>query len=401
MDVLIIGGGMITHDQILPAIYHLQRIGRVGEIAVSARRAATLQALANNEDMQRAFPDQAFDAHPALSEPSDSFFPDRYRDVLGTMRPRQVVIVAIPEQDHYRVVMDALAADQHVLCVKPLVLKYDQAEAIRKAAFEKGLFVGVEYHKRFDRRALFARMQYRDGKFGEFVLGEAKLIEPYWYRHSNFQHWFTTDQTDPFVYIGCHYVDQVYFITGLRPAEVSVAGVRRSFPGGNEAFMWSQGRVRFENGALLSVVSGLGYPDAGAGSNDQGLVMFCEGDNGTGLIAHNDQDRGVRYAYLEGDGPGGSAYNYVSPDYMRYVPWGGPGLQPVGYGYDSVAGILEAMNAIESDSPAERQKGITSYDREGLIATPANSSINELVCEAARISILKDGENVKIEYPET
>ena len=31
-DVLIVGGGMITHDQILPSLYHLQRLGVIGEI---------------------------------------------------------------------------------------------------------------------------------------------------------------------------------------------------------------------------------------------------------------------------------------------------------------------------------------------------------------------------------
>ena len=31
-QVLIVGGGMITHDQLLPSLYHLQRKGRVGEI---------------------------------------------------------------------------------------------------------------------------------------------------------------------------------------------------------------------------------------------------------------------------------------------------------------------------------------------------------------------------------
>ena len=75
--------------------------------------------------------------------------------------------------------------------------------------------MGVEYHKRFDRRSLDARGLYRQGRFGEFRCGEAKLVEPYYYRHSNFQNWFTKENSDPFTYIGCHYVDLVYFITGL------------------------------------------------------------------------------------------------------------------------------------------------------------------------------------------
>ena len=164
-----------------------------------------------------------------------------------------------------------------MLTVKPLVLKYAQAKEIEELAHRKGLFVGVEYHKRFDRRSLDARGLYRRGRFGEFRCGEAKLVEPYYYRHSNFQNWFTKENSDPFTYIGCHYVDLVYFITGLRPVEVSVRGVEGAFPNGKIGYLWSAGQVVWENGAILSVVNGLGYPDEGAGTNDQALCMFCEG----------------------------------------------------------------------------------------------------------------------------
>ncbi len=133
------------------------------------------------------------------------------------MPPRQLVVVAVPDQLHYPVVMQAVRANQHVLCVKPLVLRHEQAVEIETEAKSRGLFVGVEYHKRFDRRSLVARRDYRMGRFGDFVMGDAKLIEPYYYRHSNFQNWFTTQNSDPFTYIGCHYVDLVYFITGLKP----------------------------------------------------------------------------------------------------------------------------------------------------------------------------------------
>ena len=73
----------------------------------------------------------------------------------------------------------------------------------------------------------------------------------------------------------------MYFITGLRPVGVSVEGVKRAFPNGNVGYLWSFGRVRYENGALLNVTNGLGYPDHGAGFNDQGLKMYCEGNGET------------------------------------------------------------------------------------------------------------------------
>ena len=270
-------------------------------------------------------------------------------------------------------------------------------------ARRKGLFVGVEYHKRFDRRSLEARLQYRRGRFGQFRCGEAKLVEPYYYRHSNFQNWFTRENSDPFTYIGCHYVDLVYFITGLRPVEVSVRGVEGKFPNGNTGYLWSIGQVIWENGAILSLLNGLGYPDEAPGTNDQGLTMFCDGDNCGAIIRHDDQFRGVGHGYV--DRRSGAAFRYVSPDYFRIVPWEGDGLKPVGYGYDSIeASVLAAarVNAAGAGCPAgealaRQQQVLAEIDRRGIIATPGNSYINELVTEAARKSIVEAGRYVAID----
>ena len=73
---------------------------------------------------------------------------------------------------------------------------------------------------------------------------------------------------------------------------------------------------------------------------------------------------------------------------------------------DSVSATITMAHSIENevqdmavdDSLKRRQKIIREVDRKGIIATPANSHINELVVEAARISILNDGDAVTIEY---
>jgi len=182
--------------------------------------------------------------------------------------------------------------------------------------------------------------------------------------------------------------------------------VKGKFPNGNVGYLWANGRVVYENGAILSVTDGLGYPDEGAGSNEQCLTMFCEGPGKTGLIAHDDQFRGVEHSYLKGIGCAGSVFNYINPDFFRLVPWEGSGYKPVGYGYDSVAAILGTIHRIENevadlsskDSLAGRQKIIKEVDEKAMIATPANSNTNELVTEAARLSILNDGKMVRIVY---
>lgn len=404
LEVVVVGGGMITHDQILPSLYHLQRIGRIGPIKISALNSAPLAALARSERLAEAFPGQQFEPFPSLSEPPDRLFPDLFREVIAQLPPYNLVVVAVPDHLHDMVIREALAHDQHVLCVKPLVPSYRQAAQIEQIAREKGLLVAVEYHKRFDRRALEARGQYRKGRFGQFRLGEARLIEPYYYRHSNFQNWFTKENSDPFTYVGCHYVDLVYFITGLRPLEVSVRGVEGRFPNGNIGWLWSAGTVIWENGAAMTLLNGLGYPDAGAGTNDQGLTMYCEGPDCGAILHHDDQYRGVSHGYI--DMQSGAMFRYVSPDYMRLVPWEGEGLRPVGYGYDSIEAIVEAarrVNAaaagLKGDAALQaRQTILHEIDQRGILATPANSFINELVTEAARMSIAADGRWVQILY---
>ena len=406
LDVVIVGGGMITHDQILPSIYQLQREGRVGSIEICALNSAPLKTLAEDASFREAFPGQTFEASPSLDEPPERMFPDLFKETIASLPPYNLVVAAVPDHFHDPVIRVALEHDQHVLSVKPLVPSYAQSVEIEKLARERGLMVGIEYHKRFDRRALDARRQYGLGRFGEFRMGEAKMIEPYYYRHSNFQNWFTKENSDPFTYVGCHYVDLVYFITGLKPVEVSVRGVEGTFPNGNVGYMWAAGQVVWENGAVMSISDGLGYPDDAAGCNDQCLVMYCEGDDCGAILKHDDQFRGVRHGYV--DLQSGAKFRFVSPDYFRMVPWEGEGLKPVGYGFESIEAIALAAARVNqaaagltgAEALTARQKLLQEIDTRGILATPANSYINELVTEAARLSIAREGAPAVIEYSE-
>src|SRR5690349_21138714 len=103
-QVLVVGGGMITHDQILPSLYQLQRLGRIGEISVCSQRRSTVEALAAAPGIRAAFPGQSFHA---FSEP------DRFAALIERMPPGNIVVAAVPDQLHYEVVMTALRHGQH------------------------------------------------------------------------------------------------------------------------------------------------------------------------------------------------------------------------------------------------------------------------------------------------
>ena len=431
---LIVGGGMITQVQILPSIYHLQRQGVVGEIGVCALNSAPLKILAEDKTLKKAFPGQSFKAIPSLDSKSNKEQPDLYKKAIAELPEQSIVIVAMPDQLHYMVLKEALANNQHIMCVKPLVLKYFQAVEIEKQAFDKGLLIGVEYHKRFDDRALIAIQQYREGLFGEFKIGHAEMNEPYYYRHSNFQNWCTCENSDMFTYVGCHYVDQVHFITGLLPKSVSVYGIKDKYPNEKiraiaitnvpcgacrqailEYEVKQKSPVRIimrkeKNKILISEgISNLlplafstdimGYPDDGPGGNFQGLRMYFAGKDKSGMLVHNDQYRGVEYCYITKDErTSNKYYSEPSPDYFKYVDLGGGGLTPVGYGYRSIEFIVKNISKCSGLDSEQRQQLIKQFDNENVMATPANSSYNELVMEAGRLSILNGGKEVEIIY---
>ena len=226
------------------------------------------------------------------------------------------------------------------------------------------------------------------GPSANFDLGTACLMEKWYYRHSNFQNWCTTEHSDAFTYIGCHYVDLVHFITGLLPVAVSVYGIRigtqrqRGVSVDRCAVLWN-------NGACLNVQNSLSFPDAAPGTNTQGMTLYCAATDHGGLLRHSDQYRGLEYVYV--DQP---AYAEPSPDYFQYVNLGGPGLTPVGYGYRSLEFLVGCVERVER--AGDRRQAIADIDGEGIAATPANSRYNEQVIEAGRESILNNGKLVEL-----
>src|SRR4029077_15157066 len=93
-QVTIVGAGMIVHDQILPALYQLQRLGRIGEITVCDARRSAVEGLAKAEDITKAFPGQSFRGFPASAD-ATSVHPGIARKTIERMRPRQIVVTAV------------------------------------------------------------------------------------------------------------------------------------------------------------------------------------------------------------------------------------------------------------------------------------------------------------------
>ncbi len=190
----------------------------------------------------------------------------------------------------------------------------------------------------------------------------------------------------------------MHFITGLLPVAVSVCGIVDRYPNGNEGYLWTDARVRWNNGAILNVQNGLSFPDDAPGTNKQGITLYCAGDDKGAMLGHDDQYRGMKYCYIsKADSPGSTVYTEPSSDYFQYVDLGGPGLRPVGYGFRSIEFLIQQCLAAKAlPDQTSRQELLRQIDKTGIVATPANSRYNEAVIEAARKSITNKGQEVDV-----
>lgn len=82
------------------------------------------------------------------------------------------VVVCSPANVHVEQTLAAIDAGKHVLVIKPLALRRADAEAIYKAADNKGVFVGMGYERCFLPAADELRRRVKAGALGEIVHAE-------------------------------------------------------------------------------------------------------------------------------------------------------------------------------------------------------------------------------------
>jgi D-galacturonate reductase len=385
LDVLVIGGGMFCEEAVLPTVFQQRRMGRVGRVLVAARRAATISRL------RELFPHEEFEGTPDPSSraPEESV-PDSYRTMLGRLGGHGLVYVATPDHLHTRLVLESIQAGHDVVCMKPLCLKVSEAWEIIECAEKQNAYVFTEQHKRRDRAVRALRYRYRRGELGEALYGHAWIEEPKYMPLDKFRRW--AEQSSPFEYIGIHYVDAFYYVTGLKPQRVVAFGQKKFLPAqGSNAYDAIQAVVEWENGAAFWVQTSWVCPDNNAQMTQQGMML-------QGTKGEYKADHANRNLYFVTDERGFEHYN---PNFMKpYDDWDDPGrIECTGYGFESISqGILDVQKLLllTDGKPAQenaeiRKHMLGEWEAAGLRCMPRHALIGVAVNEAVRLSLANGG----------
>ena len=248
---------------------------------------------------------------------------------------------------------------------------------------KQGLYGVVEFHKRFDRANLKLKEILGQGRLGDPLY----FIVEYSQRKSIPQEAFASwvEKTNIFQYLGVHYVDIIYFVTGARPLRVMALGQKRWLKNhGIDTYDAVHGTIEWAgagNRTFLSYIfTNWVDPETTSGMSDQKIKVI-----GTkGRYESDQKRRGVLVVTDEG------GIEEPNPDFCSTYPEGSGSLSYQGYGIDSIHSFLRDVIDLEEGRT-------TVNDLENLRPTFKDSICSTAVVEAINKSLARDGSWVEVE----
>jgi predicted dehydrogenase len=380
LNALVIGGGMISQEVIIPTLIQERRRGVVGDIHIAALNAAIIK------QCQDLFPGEKFFGYPdpAKYAPDDNQ-PALWREAMAKLGSHGLVIVATPDHLHTQMTLEAIEAGRDVIVMKPLCLKVNEAHEVIAAAERKAAYVATDYHKRMDRAVRLARYRVRRGDLGEMLHGHAWIEEPKYMPLKYFRLW--AHESSPFEYIGVHYVDAWYFITGLKPKRVAAFGQKKFLPStGSDAYDAVQAVIEWEDGSVLWIQTSWVCSEKNSAMTNQGLQI-------SGTKGEYWADHKFRNLHILTDDDG---FQQINPNFFKhYDSWETDGgVEYVGYGFESISRWLrdiwelqgETEGMSEGDARAYREKKLKAWE-DGQRPLPRQALVGVAVNQAVRLSL--------------
>ncbi len=362
LKVAIIGGGMFFEDIIGQTFKDFIRGGIAGslnsigmshlapavaDVEIHVCAVGTRSKASGTADKIVNWFAEDFPEHPIEACYGDAV----WRDILERHKP-DVLFVATPDNVHTQPILDALAAGVDVITEKPLCLTTTEADQIISRAEATGRIIAVDMHKRYDpfvREMMLKAPQL----YGTINRVRAVLEEPLEVSTEIFA-W--AEQSNPFAYVGCHWLDVVHHYLKVRPVSVFATGqkdlllnwdkhhveiARRrgvdpsTFKRQTSINTWDSidVAVTYDNGMRGDYNNNWINPAEFEGAVNQEIELY--GIYGRGMV--DQQERGYREAII-GDGS-----RTRNPSFGGRIRHHGGELEIFGYGKASIAAGLLAI----------------------------------------------------------
>lgn len=370
MNVLIVGAGMYVTGRgtsglgtVLPALAQISRQLVLGSVTIVATQPENAEVV-NKVTVQ-------------INQALGTSLSVEYRALRGslieTIRGLSIdcAVICVPDHLHFEVADALMRRNIHCLIVKPLTPTLAEAQSLLRLQDDHGLYCAVEFHKRFDEQNLLVRKVIREGRLGRPLYMMVSYSQRISIPLDTFRNW--ASRTNIFQYLGVHYADLIYFLTGLIPVRVSAVGTRgvldargvNTWDSVHATIVWRDTRAQDEMVTQLAI--GWVDPVATSALSDQKFLLVGSG----GRMDLDQKDRGVNLVTDAG------GIETINP-YFSMLLEDADGSQVFqGYGFKSIMRfILDVGDVIANRTSPKALEAIRPSLRQSLVSTAIVEAVN-------------------------
>jgi D-galacturonate reductase len=313
-----------------------------------------------------------------------------YRSIRGSLLETiqdlkiDCAIISVPDHLHFQMADALMGRGIHCLIVKPLVPTVAEARSLLRLQEAKGLYCAVEFHKRFDEQNILVRQLIRAGRIGRplyMVVGYSQRIG---IPLKTFRGW--AEQTNIFQYLGVHYADLIYFLTGMTPVRVSAVGTRgvldargvKTWDSVHATIVWRQG-----GGEEMVTQLAIGWvdpPTTSALSDQKFLLVGSEG-----RMDLDQKDRGVALVTTSG------GIETPNPYFSMALEDADGNASFQGYGFKSIERyLLDVFDVMAHRVTPQSLEAIRPSLHQALVSTAIVEGVNKSLASAGQWSDIND-----------
>jgi len=299
--------------------------------------------------------------------------PEKVIAALHNEKKFDACIIAVPDHLHFIYGKICLQLNIPLLMVKPLTPSVAEAKELISIAEKNKIFACVEFHKRYDETNLWIKKAISENKIGKlnyFVVDYSQRIN---IPLKTFKGW--SKESNIFQYLGVHYVDLIYFLTGFKPVRLVAYGT--------DGVLKQKGIDTYDSvhvmiewvspkNATDKFVSNINTnwidPDCSSALSDQKYKAIGTG----GRIECDQKNRGVELV-TESTG-----IQQINPYFSDYLPDENGDLRFQGYGHASIQQFLKDILSLKDGKNSLQQlnKHRPSF-MESLVSVAVTEAANQ------------------------
>jgi len=298
----------------------------------------------------------------------------------------QCAIVSTPDHLHFEQIKILFENNIHVLSVKPLVPTVKENLDLITLQKKKNLLGMVEFHKRYDEANLYTKKIIQENTLGRVLYYDVDYSQKISVPTKTFKNW--VEHTNIFQYLGVHYIDLFYFMTGFKPKRVMAYGTNGilkekgidTYDSIHAKVIWVDESGQ-ENLSILNI--SWVDPNCTSAMSDQKYKIVCTG----GRIENDHKNRGIE---LVSNTVGIQHPNPYFSDYLLDV---NNNYEFIGYGHKSIRQfILDVNDVLNKDKSIEELEVVRATFTQSLVATSIVEAVNK------SLENRSEWENINVEF---